>query len=125
MMLIGGDKKMVLYNDLEPTEKVKVYDTGYRHKSAEEKKKILVDYRTGDIYVPKLNGTEALSGMANDFIQCILHQKDPRSYSMLGLHVVKVLEASSKSIKNNGREILIKSNGTYHHQYRNAKVEEC
>ena len=56
-MLIGGDQKMILYNDLEPTEKIKIYDTGYNHKSDEEKKRILVDYRTGDIHVPKLNTT--------------------------------------------------------------------
>jgi predicted dehydrogenase len=108
MMLIGGDKKMVLYNDLEPTEKIKVYDTGYNHKTDEEKKQVLVDYRTGDIHVPKLNTTEALSGMANDFICSISDKKAPRSSYKIGLDVVKILEASNKSIKNNGCEILIK-----------------
>ena len=49
-MLIGGDKKMILYNDLEPSEKLRVYDTGYYHTTDEDKKKILVDYRVGDIY---------------------------------------------------------------------------
>jgi len=108
MMLIGGDKKMVLYNDLEPTEKIKVYDTGYDHKTDEEKKKVLVDYRTGDIYVPKLNTAEALSGMANDFINCIEQKKKPVSSYEIGLDVVKILEASDKSIKNGGCEVLIK-----------------
>lgn len=108
MMLIGGDKKMVLYNDLEPTEKIKVYDTGYDHKTDEEKKRVLVDYRTGDIYVPKLQTTEALAGMACDFINCIQQKKAPVSSYEIGLNVVKILEASDKSIKNNGCEVLIK-----------------
>ena len=107
MMLIGGDKKMVLYNDLEPTEKIKVYDTGYDHKTDEEKKKVLVDYRTGDIYVPKLHTTEALSGMACDFINCIKQNATPVSSYEIGLNVVKILEASDKSIKDGGREVLI------------------
>jgi predicted dehydrogenase len=107
MMLLGGDKKMILYNDVEPTEKIKVYDTGYSHTTDEEKKQILVDYRTGDIYVPKLNTIEALAGVAKDFINSIQTNKSPRSSYQLGLDVVKILEASDKSIKNNGCEILI------------------
>jgi predicted dehydrogenase len=108
MMLIGGDKKMILYNDLEPTEKIKIYDTGYHHKTDEEKKQVLVDYRTGDIYVPKVKTSEALMGMADDFISCIREKKQPRSSSALGLDVIKILEASNQSIKNKGCEVLIK-----------------
>jgi predicted dehydrogenase len=108
MMLIGGDKKMILFNDLEPTEKVKVYDTGYHHKTDDEKKKVMVDYRTGDIYVPKLNTSEALAGMVQDFITCIPDSRQPLSSSALGLDVIKILEASDRSIKNNGCEVLIK-----------------
>jgi predicted dehydrogenase len=108
MMLLGGDKKMILYNDLEPSEKIKLYDTGYNHKTDEDKKKVMVDYRTGDIFVPKVDAPEALSGMANDFVNSILKKKQPRSTADLGLQVVKILEASNKSIKNKGCEILIK-----------------
>jgi predicted dehydrogenase len=106
-MLIGGDRKMILYNDLEPTEKIKVYDSGYNHSKNQDEKKILVDYRTGDIYVPKLNTNEALLEMANDFISCILEQKEPKSSSKIGLEVVKILEAADKSIKHNGRQVLL------------------
>ncbi len=109
MTLIGGDRKMILYNDLEPTEKIKVYDTGYSHTTNEEKKRILVDYRTGDIHVPKLNTTEALLGMANDFIACIREKKQPKSTAEIGLSVVSILEAAEKSIKNNGREVTLAS----------------
>jgi predicted dehydrogenase len=107
-MMIGGDKKMVVYNDIEPTEKVKIYDTGYAHKTDEDKKKILVDYRAGDVYVPKLNTVEALADMAKDFITCILEKKEPVSNNRIGLDVVKILEASNESIKNKGKEVAIK-----------------
>lgn len=111
MMLIGGDEKMILYNDLEPTEKIKVYDTSYKHSTNEERNSVMVDYRTGDIHVPKLTTTEALLGMANNFIRSIIGLEQPRSNSQLGLDVVKILEASSKSIKNSGCEILVHPTG--------------
>lgn len=106
--LIGGDKKMIVYNDLEPSEKIRVYDTSYNHKTEEDKTKIMVDYRTGDIYIPKLSGHEALAGVANDFIQSIIQKKEPLASAMLGLQVVKILEASQESIKNHGKEVKIK-----------------
>lgn len=107
MMLLGGDKKMILYNDLEPTEKVKVYDSGYNLVSDEDKKKIMVDYRTGDIHVPKVNTSEALLGMAQDFIDCIGTGRTPRSSWRLGLEVVRILEASDLSIREHGREVIL------------------
>ncbi len=106
-MLIGGDKKMIVFNDLEPSEKVRVYDTGYEMKTVEEKHRILVDYRVGDIYIPKVNPREALAGMAADFIGCIGTGNKPVSNIDLAIYVVKVLEAAQKSIKDNGREVKI------------------
>ena len=106
--LIGGDKKMILYNDLEPSEKVRVYDTGYNHKTEEDRTRIMVDYRTGDVYIPKLSSREALAGVADDFIQSVIHKRDPMSNATLGKSVVRILEASQESIKNNGKEIRIK-----------------
>lgn len=108
MMLIGGDKKMIVFNDIEPTEKIKVYDTGYEHKTDEDKKNILVDYRTGDIFTPKLDQKEALSLMAADFISSIMNNTKPVSDFISGLEVIKILEASQESIKNKGKEVLIK-----------------
>jgi len=106
--LIGGDKKMILYNDLEPSEKVRVYDTGYNHKTEEDRTRIMVDYRTGDVYIPKLSSREALAGVADDFVQSVIHKKEPMSNATLGKSVVRILEASQESIKNNGKEIRIK-----------------
>ncbi|MGN6294773.1 MAG: Gfo/Idh/MocA family protein [Chitinophagaceae bacterium] len=106
--LIGGDEKMIIYNDLEPTEKVRIYDTGYKLKTEEDKKQILVDYRTGDVSIPKISGQEALSGVAADFIASILTGKEPLANAGSGLRVVQILEASQQSIKNRGQEIQIK-----------------
>jgi predicted dehydrogenase len=107
-MLVGGDKKMISYNDMEASEKIKIYDTGYELKTEEDKTKILVDYRTGNIFIPKLDNKEALKGMASDFVDAIANKTRPRCDAQLGLRVVKVLEASQESIKNNGKEVKIK-----------------
>ncbi|MBK7253698.1 MAG: Gfo/Idh/MocA family oxidoreductase [Ignavibacteria bacterium] len=107
MMLIGGDKKMILFNDVEPSEKIKVYDTGYELKTDEDKKKVLVDYRTGDIYTPKLDTKEALAVMAQDFVSSIINSHKPLSDYESGLEVVRILEASQTSIKNKGREVVL------------------
>lgn len=106
-MLIGGDKKMILFNDNEPTEKIKIYDTGYEAKTDEDRTRILVDYRTGDINVPKIENTEALSLMASDFINCIKTGNTPISDAKLGVSVVKILEAAQKSIKQHEAEVLV------------------
>lgn len=107
MMLFGGDKKMMVFNDLEPTEKIRLYDTGYEHKSDEEKRKIMVDYRAGDVFIPKVDSKEALFGMASDFINSIKNNTTPISDFESGLSVIKILEASQQSIKQNGKEIIL------------------
>lgn len=96
--LIGGTEKMIMYDDVEPTEKVKVYDSGFSVKSEEDMHKWLVDYRFGDIHIPKLEQTEALLGVANDFCQAIMTGNKPVSDSVSGLNVVSVLEAAQKSM---------------------------
>ena len=106
--LIGGESKMIVYNDLEASEKVRVYDTSYSHITEEDKFNIRVDYRMGDVLIPKISNREALNGVAEDFIQSILENKEPLSNASLGLEVVKILEASQESIKQNGKEVLIK-----------------
>ncbi len=106
--LIGGDKKMIVFNDLEPSEKIRVYDTGYNHTTHVDRTTIMVDYRTGDVYIPKIQLSEALAGVANDFIQSIIQKKKPLANADLGMQVVKILEASQQSIKNQGKEVKIK-----------------
>ena len=107
MMLVGGDHKMVVFNDMEPTEKIKIYDTAHSVRTPEEKQRILVDYRVGDVYIPKLEGGEALAGMAKDFIQSIMTGKEPVASYRSGLNTVKILEAAQHSIKQQGKEIKL------------------
>lgn len=106
-MLIGGTEKMVVFNDMEPTEKIKIYDSGYQYENDDERNDILVDYRTGDINVPKIKMTEALSLMAADFIKSIENNTTPISNAQLGLDVVEILDAAERSIKSNGKEISL------------------
>lgn len=107
MMLVGGDKKMIVFNDMEPTEKIRVYDTAHAVSSDEDKRRILVDYRVGDVFIPKLAGTEALSGMAKDFVSAITKGTQPIASWKSGLNTIRILEASQKSIKNGGAEVKI------------------
>ena len=106
-MMIGGDKKMIVFNDNEPTEKLKIYDTGHNVTTDDEKSRLLIDYRTGDIFVPKIENIEALNGVARDFLNAIETGESPKSDWQSGLNVVKVLEAADKSIKNKGIEVIL------------------
>lgn len=109
MMLVGGDKKMIVFNDMEPTEKIRLYDTNHSVSSDEEKRRVLVDYRVGDVFIPKLGNAEALSGMANDFVSAIENGTTPIASWKSGLNTIKILEASQKSIKNGGVEVKIQN----------------
>jgi predicted dehydrogenase len=107
-MLIGGNKKMIVFNDLESTEKIKVYDTSFREKkNSGNGNNILADYRVGDIYVPKISTREGLSVMAEDFMNAVTRNKEPISNKNLSLDVVRILEAAEQSIKNNGKEVIL------------------
>jgi predicted dehydrogenase len=107
MTYIGGSKKMVVYNDLDPAEKIKVYDSGYRVKTDEDRQKVLIDYRTGDVFSPKIDAKEALAEMAADFVKAALCNAEPVSNWQLGYEVVNILEAAQISIKSNGSRITL------------------
>ena len=106
-ILIGGSRKMIVYDDVEPSEKVKVYDKGVDVTTQEGVYQVLVQYRTGDMYSPKLDSTEALSLLASHFVECIEHSTTPVTNGEAGLGVVRILEAAEKSINNNGKLIAI------------------
>lgn len=106
-ILIGGDKKMILFDDIQMSEKVKVYDTGFEVKNDEDKRKLLVNYRTGDVHSPQIENSEALHKMATDFIQSIMTKSTPISNYEMGFNVVRVLSAAQESIKNKGKEIKV------------------
>ncbi|MFH1781625.1 MAG: gfo/Idh/MocA family oxidoreductase, partial [Patescibacteria group bacterium] len=102
-ILIGGTKKMVVFNDCELTEKVKVYDAGFQVSSFKETKKMLVDYRVGDIYIPKVSTREALKTMVDDFLDAIIQGQEPLANCLRGLYVVEILEAAERSLKKQGQ----------------------
>lgn len=106
-ILVGGDKKMLVFDDMENFEKIKVYDAGIEMSSKEKIHEALVQYRMGDMHSPKVTATEALSLGAAEFINAIKENRDPLTSGKDGLEVVKVLEASEKSIKNKGKLIEI------------------
>ena len=103
--LIGGEKKMLVWNDVDPDEKIKVYDKGIEVKNKEGIYNLLVSYRSGDMWAPKLDGREALKIESGYFIECILTQKKPINDGHAGLMVVKLLAACDKSLKANGKMI--------------------
>jgi len=107
--LIGGEKKMLVWNDLAADEKIKVYDKGVDIDSKEGVYDLLVSYRSGDMFAPKVEQTEALKLEAEYFIDCILNDKTPVNDGHSGLRVVKILEASNESLKNHGKIIQIKN----------------
>lgn len=107
-MIVGGKKKMLVFDDMENSEKIKVYDAGVQMEGSENIHEALVQYRMGDMYSPKVMQTEALSLGVKEFIGAILNNKTPLTSGKDGLEVVKILEAADKSIKNNGQYIEIK-----------------
>jgi predicted dehydrogenase len=101
--LIGGRDKMLVWNDLEPDEKIKVYDKGVDISSGEGVYDLLVSYRSGDVWAPKVDATEALSRELGYFVDCVLENKEASNDGAAGLRVVRLLEAAEQSLKNRGR----------------------
>jgi predicted dehydrogenase len=106
-MIVGGDKKMLVYDDMENFEKIKVYDSGIEIKEAEKIHEALVQYRIGDMFSPKVNQTEALALGAKECIDSIKQDRRPLTSGYDGLEVVKLLEASDKSLKSMGQIVEI------------------
>jgi predicted dehydrogenase len=97
--LIGGSEKMIVYDDLEPSEKVKVYDKGVTlSTSPEAVYQLLVSYRSGDMWAPKLDQAEGLQIEARHFVDCIEHNQQPATDGQAGLRVLRILEAAEKSM---------------------------
>ena len=103
--LIGGEKKMVVWNDLEADEKIKVYDKGVEMSNGEGVYKLLVSYRSGDMWAPRVEQIEALKAETAYFTDCVMNRKKPFNDGEAGLHVVKILEAADRSLEQKGRII--------------------
>jgi predicted dehydrogenase len=107
--LISGDKKMLVWDDLDADEKVKIYDRGVDVKSTNGGKAgihdLLVSYRSGDVYIPKLEATEALRAETQYFSDCLEKNQEPFNNGLAGLQVVRLLEAADRSLKQGGGRI--------------------
>jgi len=105
--LIGGEKKMLVWNDLEPDEKIRIYDKGVKIKNAEGVYNLLVEYRSGDMWAPRVEHTEALAVELEYFVQCILKDKAPINDGRAGLRIIKMLEATDRSLRGGGKQIKL------------------
>jgi predicted dehydrogenase len=105
--LIGGKDKMLVWNDLEPDEKIRVYDKGVNISNGQGVYDLLVSYRSGDVWSPKVDGTEALKRELEYFIECILANQDPTNDGRAGLRVVRLLDAAERSLKDRGRIVSL------------------
>ena len=108
-MIVGGDKKMLVFDDMENFEKIKVYDAGVDIKNTASIHEALVQYRLGDMYSPKVMQTEALDLAAKEFLDSIRENRDPLTSGKDGLDVVKILEVADLSLQNKGQLFDINS----------------
>ncbi len=103
-MIIGGEKRMIIYDDIESTNKLVIYD--YEHStSPDDKSSKLIDYRLGDITIPKYELSEALKNVIDEFYNCILSNKKPVADGYNAMEVVSILEAAQESLKLNGLKL--------------------
>ena len=105
--LISGSKKMLVWDDLEADEKIKIYDKGVDIETREGSYNLLVKYRSGDMWSPQVENIEALKLETQYFVECIKNNIKPFNDGVAGLEVVKILEASDKSIKNGGKKVCL------------------
>jgi len=105
--LIGGEQKMLVWNDLAADEKIKVYDKGVKITSREDVHELLVSYRSGDVWAPRVEQTEALKVELDYFVYCIVNDRTPINDGVAGLRVVKLLEAADQSLKARGSIVAL------------------
>jgi predicted dehydrogenase len=105
--LIGGRDKMLVWNDLDPDEKIKVYDKGVEITTGQDRYDLLVSYRSGDVWGPKVDSTEALKVELEYFIKCIVDGETPSNDGAAGLRVVRLLEAAEQSLQGRGKLVTL------------------
>jgi len=106
--LIGGEKKMLVWNDLEADEKIRVYDKGVSMSANPSNlHQLLVSYRSGDMWAPQVEQVEALRAETAYFMKCIQNNETPMNDGVAGLQVVRILEAAEKSVRNRGEAVRL------------------
>ena len=112
--LIGGQPKMIVYDDLEPSEKIKVYDRGITvNSNPEGLYQMLMGYRTGDMWSPRLETSEALQIEVSHLRDCINDSQQPVTGGEAGFHVVRILEAATMSLRDHGRPVELAARGVH------------
>jgi len=107
--LVGGSKKMIVYDDMENSEKIRIYDKGItQNHDPERRERMLTGYRNGDMLAPNLEGTEALRLMAREFVNSIAENRAPLTDGHAGLRIVRLLEAAQVSMEQNGKIVYLK-----------------
>jgi predicted dehydrogenase len=106
-ILIGGSKKMLVFNDMEPVEKIKIYDAGVELQSREDVYNTLIQYRMGDMYSPKVENRQALQVECQHFYERVTEGRQTDTSGKDGLYVVRLLEAVDESIKSNGNVVKL------------------
>jgi predicted dehydrogenase len=103
---------MITYDDLEPSEKIKVYDKGISFTDDPRQiQEMRVGYRTGDMWAPKLDGTEALRVEGEHFLDCIERNETPQTDGRSGLRVVELIEAATSSMRGRGETVHLQRQG--------------
>jgi predicted dehydrogenase len=105
--LLGGERKMLVWDDVEPTEKIKVYDKGVDVTTKEGLYELLINYRSGDMWAPKVEQTEALQLETKYFLDCIKSGEQPFNDGRAGLRVMRMLEAIQHSMERGGQPVSI------------------
>jgi len=105
--IIGGEKRMIIYDDLAHEDKVRVYDKGVSVETSEEIYETLIKYRTGDMWAPQYSQLEALSVECRHFVDCVKTGQTPLTDGHAGLRVVRILEGATRSMHSGGRSISL------------------
>ena len=109
-MIIGGTRRMLVFDDMDPAEKLRVYDHGVDFDFGgddDRRRQALISYRTGDMYSPKLDRQEALTRVVREFAAAIGERREPLTGSSAGVRVVTLLEAAEQSLRQDGRRVSI------------------
>jgi predicted dehydrogenase len=106
-MIVGGSKKSLVYNDLDPSEKIRIYDRGFDSVMGDQLAKVLIKYRSGDMWSPNLSHDEPLQIAVRDFIDSIRHGRNPLVDAGAGLRLVRILEAAQQSLHQQGKRVFL------------------
>jgi predicted dehydrogenase len=109
--IVAGSRKMIVYDDMERSEKIKIYDKGIAVEKAsvgmDELYKACINYRSGDMTAPHLNNREALAVETSHFVQCVRDRERPIVDGLAGLRVVRLLEAAEQSLRSGGQRVAL------------------